>query len=153
MCIRDRITAADGLAKPEYRITERYATKQTYGEGGMGTVFRAIDHRLQREVAVKQLRQRLQGHAESRHRFVSEAQLAARLDHPGVVPVYDLGTNEDGTPCYAMKLVRGRTLRTRIEELHRDGIKASQRRVEFRAMLGTLLSVCLLYTSPSPRDS
>jgi len=128
-------------APPSFCITDRYATKQTHGEGGMGTVFRAVDERLQREVAVKQLRKRFQFHSESRQRFISEAQLAARLDHPGVVPVYDLGIDDEGTPCYAMKLVRGRTLRRRIEELHESTVSPSQRRVEFRALLGVLLSV------------
>lgn len=134
-------TLSDTPPSPSFCITNRYVTKQTHGEGGMGTVFRAVDERLQREVAVKQLRKRFQFHPESRQRFFSEAQLAARLDHPGVVPVYDLGIDDEGAPCYAMKLVRGRTLRRRIEEIHESTVPQSERRVEFRALLGILLSV------------
>jgi serine/threonine protein kinase len=84
---------------PGYRITAEIA------RGGMGRVYAAFDETLEREVAIKTL---LPG--ADAERFVIEAKITARLPHPGIPPVYALGTLPDGTPWLAMKLIRGQTL-------------------------------------------
>jgi serine/threonine protein kinase len=89
---------------------ERYELQDQIGRGGMGTVFRAHDHQLDREVAVKILRERTTPSRDMLSRFAVEAQIGARLQHPGIAPVYDLGRLPDGRAFFAMKLVRGQTM-------------------------------------------
>lgn len=87
----------------------RYELLEEIGRGGMGTVYRARDRELGREVALKV--ERLPGPAaRERSRLLREARVLARLEHPGIVPVHDAGTLADGRLYYAMKLVRGRSL-------------------------------------------
>ena len=90
--------------------TDRFELMEELGCGGMGTVFRAHDHHLEREVAVKVLSARTKRCSSMQRRFASEAQIGANLQHPGVAPVYDLGRLPDGRVFFAMKLVAGKTL-------------------------------------------
>ncbi len=84
------------------------------GHGGMATVFLAHDRKLDRPVAIKLLADNLAGDEEVRARFTREARLAAKLDHPNVVQVYDVG-EEDDRPYIVMELVAGGTLGDRLE--------------------------------------
>ncbi|HKU61063.1 MAG TPA: serine/threonine-protein kinase [Gemmatimonadales bacterium] len=95
-----RDTAADG---------QRYELREPVGQGGMGTVYRAFDRTLEREVAVKVLRA---GSANPgmATRLGREARILARLEHPGIVPIHDAGILADGRIYYVMKLVRGEPL-------------------------------------------
>jgi tetratricopeptide (TPR) repeat protein len=88
----------------------RYEVFEEIARGGMGVVLRAHDPELNRDLAVKVLRSGLRGHAQVVQRFVEEAQITAQLPHPGVVPVHDIGRDEQGLPFLVMKLVRGQTL-------------------------------------------
>ncbi|HUQ06044.1 MAG TPA: protein kinase [Kofleriaceae bacterium] len=81
------------------------------GRGGLGKVALVRDRRLGREIAIKQLVHRS---AASRARFLREAQLTAQLEHPAIVPVYDVGVDGDGEPFYAMRRVTGETLSQRV---------------------------------------
>jgi len=100
-------------ASPPHRATERYHVLAEHGRGGLGVVSRARDRDLGRDVAIKELLTRGRtGEA----RFLREARITARLEHPGIVPVYEAGRWTDGTPFYAMKLVSGRPLRELIAE-------------------------------------
>jgi serine/threonine protein kinase len=108
----------------------RYALQEVLGEGGMGTVYRAQDAELEREVAVKVLR--FPGNPEWVERFRQEARTIAALEHPGIVPVHDAGTLADGRVFYVMKLVRGSRLR---DEFARTSHSIAQR-------LDTFLRVC-----------
>ncbi len=87
-----------------------YEVLALIGAGGMGEVYRARDTRLGRDVALKILPAELAGESERRRRFEQEARAASALNHPNVVPVYDVGT-DGGTTWIAMELVDGRTLR------------------------------------------
>jgi serine/threonine-protein kinase len=78
--------------------------------GGMGAVIKGRDVDLGRDLAVKVLLERYRGRSELICRFVEEAQIAGQLQHPGIVPVYELGTLADNRPYFAMKLIRGQTL-------------------------------------------
>ena len=89
--------------------TERYVLQEPVGQGGMGTVYRAQDRELKREVALKVLREDLMG-AGAAARLEREARILAHLEHPGIVPVHDAGTLSDGRVYYVMKLVRGQRL-------------------------------------------
>jgi serine/threonine-protein kinase len=86
---------------------------QLHGEiarGGMGAILKGRDIDLGRDLAVKVLLEGHQGKSELVQRFVEEAQIAGQLQHPGVVPVYELGQFGDGRPYFTMKLVKGKTL-------------------------------------------
>ncbi len=84
---------------------ERFEFLGTFAKGGVGRIVRAHEPHLGRTVAVKELRQ---SEPESRERFVREVQLTARLQHPGIVPVYDAGCWPSGDPFFSMKLVSGK---------------------------------------------
>ena len=86
-----------------------YRIQEKIGAGGMGEVYLARDSRLGRDVALKLLPPTMTGDAERRARFVREAQSAARLNHPGIVTVYDIG-ERDGRIYIAMEYVDGKTL-------------------------------------------
>lgn|GEM_PF-895153 len=90
----------------------RYVDGGLLGKGGMGEVRAAHDRRLSRTVALKTSREQGRG----RDSLVLEAQLTARLEHPGIVPVYGAGETADGRPYYTMPVVRGRSLGQAIAE-------------------------------------
>jgi serine/threonine protein kinase len=98
---------------PEFS-SDRYEVTEEIGRGGMGTVYAALDHALGREVAIKI------GNAlpstELQARLTREARVIARLEHPGIVPVHDVGMLADGRPFYVMKRVHGRTLQAYLEQ-------------------------------------
>jgi len=102
--------------------SDRYLLEGELGEGGMAVVHRARDLRLERPVAVKRLRPELEGHGTALERFLNEARILANLDHPGVVPVFDLGRLPDGGPFYAMKRVQGATLRQQLDARSREQV-------------------------------
>jgi tRNA A-37 threonylcarbamoyl transferase component Bud32 len=89
----------------------RYRLGPAIGEGGMAVVYEAQDTVLDRPVAVKTLRTEHAGNEGHRSRFAAEVRVMAALDHPGAVPVYEAGVLPGGEHFYAMKRVRGRTLR------------------------------------------
>ena len=89
-----------------------FILREVIGRGGMGQVYRALQTSPDREVAVKMLMPHLASSAESRRRFLVEAEAMAELDHPGILPLYAAGES-DGQPWLAMKLVRGGSLAER----------------------------------------
>ncbi len=88
----------------------RYRIDGEIARGGMGTVLKGRDPDLGRDVALKVLRDDYRDDATMIRRFVEEAQIGGQLQHPGIVPIYELGTLADRRPFFAMKLVKGRTL-------------------------------------------
>ncbi|MDX6467752.1 MAG: eukaryotic-like serine/threonine-protein kinase [Gaiellaceae bacterium] len=91
-------------------ITGRYRVERPLGHGAMSTVDLALDLQLDREVALKRLAENLARDDDLRARFQREARLAARLAHPNVVRIYDVGEDDDGRPFIAMEYVEGETL-------------------------------------------
>src|SRR5262245_25008849 len=91
-----------------------YELLEELGHGGMGLVVRVRDRVLNRELAVKTLREKLAEGDPRLHRFREEAHITAQLQHPGIPPVHELGELPDSRPFFAMKLVRGETLSARL---------------------------------------
>ena len=111
-------------------LDARYEITGVAGYGGMGTVYVARDHILDRDVAVKVLDVADLGGLRAR-RLQREAHILARLDHPGIVPVHDAGSLEDGRAFYVMKLVKGR----RLDDLLRDAVPIATRLTMFDRIL------------------
>jgi serine/threonine-protein kinase len=86
------------------------------GRGGMGAVLRARDPDLNRDLAVKVLREEHAGKPQVVRRFLEEAQIAGQLQHPGIAPVHQVGTLPDGRPFFSMKLVKGQTFAQLLRE-------------------------------------
>jgi WD40 repeat protein len=99
---------------PDYELLE------VIGEGGMGVVYAARQSSIARTVAVKMLKGQRVGGAEQRDKFISEAVVTGELDHPNIVPIYDLGTNSDGALFYSMKRVKGTPWNKVIRQLPLD---------------------------------
>jgi hypothetical protein len=100
-------------------LADRPARLQLFGEiarGGMGAILKGRDVDLGRELAVKVLLEAHQNHLETVRRFIEEAQIGGQLQHPGIVPIHELGTFAGRRPYFAMKLVRGRTLASLLAE-------------------------------------
>ena len=97
-----------GATLGHYRIVEKI------GEGGMGEVYRAHDEKLDRDVAIKVLPEAVTQDAERLARFETEAKAVAKLAHPNILEVYELGDHE-GRPFMATELLEGETLRERLE--------------------------------------
>ncbi len=105
-------------------VDSKYRVDRVLGRGGMGAVYCAHDMRLERDVAIKVVRAELLADPDARSRFRREAQLVARLQHPGIVSVFDYGTLPDGAAFLVMEYVRGRDLRA---VLRADGPMAPDR--------------------------
>ena len=98
----------------------RYAEQETIGKGGMGEIVLCVEQNVRREVAMKRLLPTAAKHARQRARFVQEAQVTGQLEHPNIVPIHELGRDEQGAIYFTMKLVKGRSL-AEILAAARDG--------------------------------
>jgi tetratricopeptide (TPR) repeat protein/tRNA A-37 threonylcarbamoyl transferase component Bud32 len=125
--------AQDRTAVPVGRSNYQFLGE--IARGGMGVILKGHDTDLGRDVAVKVLDQRLANRPEVVQRFVEEAQIGGQLQHPGIVPVYELGTMKDQRPFFTMKLVKGRTLATLLTE--RESPSANRQR-----LIAVFESVC-----------
>ncbi len=124
---------------------QRFQILRPHAQGGLGAVFVALDAELHREVALKQIRDSHSDDPDSRHRFLMEAEITGGLEHPGIVPVYGMGTYADGRPYYAMRFIRGESLKEAIDRFHKDErlTKESGRRaLELRKLLRRFIDVC-----------
>lgn len=113
----------------------RYEIGEEFARGGVGAIHRGRDNDVGREVALKVLHGKHVGSPEFVQRFVEEAQIGGQLQHPGIVPVYELGLLEDNRPFFAMKLVKGETLAARLAA--RAG-----RADDLRLLLGVFRDLC-----------
>jgi serine/threonine protein kinase len=107
--------SAEAPSPPPVHIG-RYEIRSVLGRGGMGCVHRAFDPVLEREVALKVMRAEIVGDPEQKQRFEREARAVARLSHPAVVTVFDLGYHTDGSPYIVMELLRGQDLLARMRQ-------------------------------------
>ncbi len=131
---------------------KRYEVKSELARGGMGRVLIALDNAVGREVALKEL---LPGKSGTRlatrattagelvDRFLREAKVTGQLEHPNIVPVYEIGTRDDGSVFYTMKLVRGKTLAEHIRAIQEDaGASPAGRLARRLKLLDAFINVC-----------
>jgi len=124
---------------------QRFRVLRPHARGGLGAVFVALDTELNREVALKQILDQHADDATSRARFLVEAEITGGLEHPGIVPVYGLGAYGDGRPSYAMRFIRGDSLKEAIESFHADPLLKTdpgRRFLELRKLLRRFTDVC-----------
>jgi eukaryotic-like serine/threonine-protein kinase len=124
---------------------QRFRVLRPHARGGLGAVFVALDTELHREVALKKILDRHADDPTSRARFLLEAEVTGGLEHPGIVPVYGLGTYEGGRPYYAMRFIRGDSLQEAVDQFHADpALKHDEGRysLDLRKLLRRFLDVC-----------
>ncbi len=138
----------------------RFRILRPHARGGLGEVFVAKDEELNRNVALKEIQSEFANDPDSRSRFLLEAEVTGGLEHPGIVPVYGLGQYEDGRPYYAMRFIKGYSLREAIDQFHRKAENTEQKAREpgteqklevpppdyntlpFRELLSRFIDVC-----------
>ncbi|MEO6573974.1 MAG: serine/threonine-protein kinase [Polyangiaceae bacterium] len=126
----------------ERGFEERYELRRVLGEGGMGEVRLCKDLRIGREVAVKMIRAGFDTRTDFQARFLREARVQGGLEHPSIVPVYDLGIGPDGAAYFTMKRIRGMTLEEILLRLLAKDKKALHE-YSRRKLLAAFGSVCL----------
>jgi serine/threonine-protein kinase len=147
---RDRDSAEVDRAEVDSGITqlrslsfeERYELDHALGEGGMGAVMLFRDRQIGRRVALKVMHDTDAASPRARRRFVTEARVQGQLEHPAVVPVYDLGIDPEGRIYFTMKRVRGVTLADIARELRHDP-ESAEKRWSRRRLLTAFSQVCL----------
>jgi tRNA A-37 threonylcarbamoyl transferase component Bud32 len=123
----------------------RFRVLRFHRRGGLGEVFVAHDEELHREVALKHIQEEHADDPQNRSRFVVEAEITGRLEHPGIIPIYGLGTYGDGRPFYVMRFIRGNSLKDAIKDFHgveRPGRDPGEQFLELRKLLARFLDVC-----------
>ncbi len=123
---------------------QRFEFRRPLARGGLGVVSVALDKELNREIALKEIRTDRADDQAYRTKFVLEAEVTGGLEHPGIVPVYGLGTGLDGRPYYAMRLIKGDNLLESIKRFHED-VAAGKEPYDgtaIRKLLRRFLDVC-----------
>ncbi len=144
----DLLSTASGFAAAVSSDRKSAACSSTYRDlrfhaaGGLGEVFKALGEDLHRDVALKFVKKPKVHDPESRRRFLLEAEITGRLEHPGIVPVYCVGQDDEGHPCYAMRFISGQTLEEEIAALHASSGTPGERQHALRALIKRLVSVC-----------
>jgi serine/threonine-protein kinase len=150
MALRQSLAALPGAGPPalpstvayEPQSRGRYTLIRVHAQGGIGQVWLAHDEDLGRDVALKELRPDRADHPAVRARFLNEARITGQLEHPGIVPVYELVRRDNGQPVYTMRFVKGRTLADAIRDHHRKREARQAGPLDLRALLTAFLGVC-----------
>ena len=128
---------------PPVQRHSRYRLTRLHAEGGLGRVWLAHDGDLNRDVALKEIRTDRAGHPEAWRRFLKEAQITGQLEHPGIVPVYELARRpEDDQPFYTMRFVKGGTLRQAIADHHARPATEKAGPLDRFKLLQSFVAVC-----------
>jgi eukaryotic-like serine/threonine-protein kinase len=128
------------LSPDEQETRERYTLTHLHAKGGMGRVWLARDASLGRQIALKDLRPEQSDNSIICSRFLYEAKITAQLEHPGIVPVYEVGQGE--APYYTMRFVKGRTLNEAIRAYHKKRVAGEADSVDLVSLLSSFVGVC-----------
>lgn len=122
----------------------RFRILRPHARGGLGQVSIAYDYELDREVALKEIQPQHANCPESRRRFLLEAEVTGHLEHPGIVPIYGMGTYGDGRPYYAMRFIAGDSLKKAIQRFQECLLSRQDfdQELELNQLLGRFLDVC-----------
>src|SRR6516225_6674399 len=123
--------------------SERYRRIRLHATGGIGRVWLAHDNNLSRDVALKELRPEQAGHATLGARFLQEARISGQLEHPGIIPVYELVPAQEGQrPFYTMRFVKGRTMSETARAYHEQRLAGKTDALGLPALLNAFVTVC-----------
>jgi serine/threonine protein kinase len=122
--------------------SDRYEQQGHLGAGGMGEVALCLDHAIGRQVAMKVAHEELHDRGDVLARFLLEARVQAQLEHPSIVPVYDVGQASEGVPFFTMRRVKGRTLE-QVIAARRSGDPEEAERFGERRLLSAFGQLCL----------
>src|SRR5262249_2666427 len=123
----------------------RFRILRPHAKGGLGQVSVALDRELDRPIALKEIQDRHADDPASRARFVQEAEITGKLEHPGIIPVYGLGQDASGRPFYAMRFIEGDSLGQAIAAFHTDEAlqkDPARREARLRELLRRFTDVC-----------
>jgi serine/threonine-protein kinase len=126
-------------------VGSRFRILRPHAKGGLGQVSVALDRELDRPIALKEIQDRHADDPASRARFVQEAEITGKLEHPGIIPVYGLGHDASGRPFYAMRFIEGDSLGEAIAAFHTDeALKKDpdRRGARLRELLRRFTDVC-----------
>ena len=138
--VKSRPVTADDVKEGE-----RFKALYSHAKGGLGEIYVAHDKQLDRNVALKRMQERHARSQLSRVRFELEAEVTGKLEHPGIVPVYSRGADEEGRPFYAMRFIRGNTLKDEIKDFHKSFAgrwRSREGRIELQSLLRRLIDIC-----------
>jgi serine/threonine-protein kinase len=122
---------------------QRYTLAEIHAMGGLGRVWLAYDDQIGRSVALKEIRPDRAGDAALWAGFLREARITGQLEHPNIVPVYELGRRPGtGEPFYTMRLVKGRTLSEAAAAYHQQRLRGEAGPLELRELLGVFVAAC-----------
>lgn len=123
-------------------FSKRYSHLRELGTGGLGRVFLALDSQLGRHVAIKKLRPEFSQHRHHNARFLREATLTAKLSHPSIVPIYDLGRDNHDDVYYSMKFIDGKSLDDLTTERISQAFDWRDHKLELRRLISQMIRVC-----------
>ena len=133
----NKLNAMQGLIESH----DKYYLQKLLAKGGMAYVFRARDLNCQRSVALKMIMDKEGNEEEVTRRFIEEAQITSQLDHPAIVPIYELSRDAKGNPFYIMKLIKGRNLEELLKEI-REGNKETIKQYSLVRLLNIFSKIC-----------
>ena len=131
------------IKRPHQQPTT-FQVLRKHAQGGLGVIYVARDSKLNRQVALKQIRPDRRADPFCESKFLVEAEITGQLEHPSIVPVYSMGNDEQGLPYYVMRLIHGKEMKQVIREFHDDSkIQAILfDGVQFRQLLAHFINVC-----------
>jgi PAS domain S-box-containing protein len=139
----DALTAMVTIDEAMPRPQERYALTRLHASGGIGRIWVARDTAFGRHVALKELRPERAALASHRTRFLQEARITGQLEHPGIVPVYELAVRpDDQQPFYTMRFVKGRTLSEAARRWHQTRVQSQAGMLDLVPLLNAFVTVC-----------
>ena len=120
----------------------RYVFRKPIGEGGQGIVWEVDDTELGRRIALKKVHPKHANSPLHNGMLVEESRNTGRLDHAGIVPIYDLGHDDDGNPFFTMQLIRGEKLADRVKAIKHESLSREEFLAQIRPLLRHLIATC-----------
>ncbi|MEI8020595.1 MAG: serine/threonine-protein kinase [Schlesneria sp.] len=144
--VEETIVGTHSTTSTSVETSNRFRILRSHAKGGLGKVSVALDLQLNREVALKEILEHFEDDPTARERFVLEAEITGGLEHPGIVPVYALGQGQHGNPYYAMRFIKGDSLKRSIDDFHKKdkqkALSPGERQLALRQLLGRFTDVC-----------